>query len=437
MLQVGFTPLGSRVSFLYRLLRRRPNVDKLVRSGKELVAQGEYEAAGNCFEQAAIELITQNHIERAIENFMAAGRVFRNINTWKAARCFLRAAHMYGNYLDNYEEAFKCYETAFRAFEKTKREREAQLATGYMILTQIALTHIDKAVSLTRGKSLSNKGIPGLANAALLIIRGQSPQIPDLNKFKESEKLITTALHSARAFSAVQARLHAKLDEVVVAGENLEVSISFQTTQPVTVTALDLFVTNHAKQISEINPNPPFTVDGQTQVTITLTLTLAGELSIGPVTYHFVSDGISFSKKTVKPLKIRVQPPKAYVAIEFTQQRSYMEENEYFVEGTIEITNNSKGVVELVEIELHPPPQITLVGTSQKKSINMIVPRRSVSFPVLLKSQTPSQQTIPIVIFVDQAPIEELDQFTIQFEKPEPDTPPEEDTDWVKELQPD
>ena len=425
--------LGSNVSFLKRLLRRGPDIEKLEDTGKELLALRDYGQAGRSFEQAAEAALTQNKRNRAIEDFIAAGRIYRNVDNWKGAKCFLRAAQMYAED-GNYEAAFKNYEVSYRLLEKTKRTREAEIALGWMILTQLALAMIDNAITIARGKTLSDKDIPGIAKALIKFVKGQSAKIPDprsLKKVKEGQQTIVTAIQAARAYSILQARLKTKVAETVV-GKNIDVFIHFQSKKRVTVTSLNLYVTNHAKQISNITPEPPFSVEGEIEVKITLALTLAGELTIGALSFEFESDGYQFTK-TANPLKVRVRPAKGHVTLNFDQHKVYLQNDHVFVEGTVQITNTSQGLCESITLELHPPPDIELVATTPKKTINMLSPGRSVSFPLLLKSKLRTQQILDISLQIDRAS-SKSEQFSLNFEIEEK---PEfvEDTDWYKELE--
>jgi len=398
-----------------------------------MLALGDYWGAGSYFEQAAEASLKQKKGERAIENFMAAGRVYRNVDNRRAAKCFLRAAHMYAE-KENYEKAFKCYEPTYRLLEKTKRERETEIALSWMILTQMASARIDQAIAIARGKTLKNTHVPGIAKAVLKVARGQAAKLPDLKKFKEGQQLIAAAIQAARAFSALRAQLQANVADTVVVGKKINVFIHFQAKKKVTVTSLNLYVTNHAKRISAIDPNPPFTVEGKRKIKITLALTLAGELTIGPLSFDFESNGHQFNSKTAKSITVRVRPAKAHVTLTFEQHKAYRQNDHIFAEGELTITNRSRGVVEKIELEIHPPPDIELVATAQKKSINMLSPGRYVSFPVLLKSKLNAEQTIAIALQVDQSS-SKSEQIHVNFEIPEAEAEIEEDTDWLKDLE--
>ena len=427
---MGSVFLGSILSFLKRLLRREPSIEKLEESGKELLALSDYGEAGNRFEQAAEAALKQKRMDRAIENFLAAGRIYRNVDNWKAAKCFLRAAQMYAEF-ENYEDAFKNYETSYRLLEKIKKTREAENAISWMILTQLALARIDNATSIARGKTLNDKDISGIANALVKLVSGYSVKIPR-KKGQEGQKTIKVAIQNARTYAALKARLNTKVDDTVV-GKNIDVLIHFQTKKLVTVTSLNLHVTNHAKQISEITPNPPFQVKGGKKVRITLALTLAGELTVGPLSFDFESDGYQFNK-TAKPIKVRVRPAKGHVTLEFEQHKVYLKDDHAFAEGEVSITNTSQGLVEKIDVELHPPSKIILVGTTPKKTINMLSPGRSVNFPVILKSKRRKQQRIEIRYQVDQSP-RKSEKISLDFEIEEKPEPEEEDTDWLKDLE--
>ncbi len=410
-------------------MRREPNIEKLEDSGKELLALSDYGEAGSRFEQAAKAALKQKRMDRAIEDFLAAGRIYRNVDNWKAAKCFLRAAQMYAE-IENYEDAFKNYETSYRLLERIKKTREAENAISWMILTQLALARIDNATSIARGKTLNDNDISGLANALVKLVSGYSIKIPR-KKGLEGQKTIKTAIKNAQTYTALKARLNTKVDDTVV-GKNIDVFIHFQTKKRVTVTSLNLHVTNHAKQISEIIPNPPFLVKGGKKVKMTLALTLAGELTVGPLSFDFESDGYQFNK-TAKPIKVRVRPARGDVTLDFEQRKIYLKDDHAFVEGEVSITNTSQGLVEKIDIELHPPSEIILVGTTPEKTINMLPPGKAVNFPIILKSKRRKQQRIEIKYQVDQSP-RKSEKISVNFEieeKPEP----EEDTGWLKDLE--
>jgi len=425
------------VSFLKRLIGRKTNISHLESSGKELLANGEYEEAGRLFEQAAEASLNQKNERRAIEDFMAAGRVFRNVDQRRAARCFYRAGQIQtGTEIENYQEAIKCYESAMKLYERINREREAEITLGWLILTQMAQGEVEAALSLTR-KALRAKHVPGIVKTILRLARGHQVIIPDLETIKEHQHLISTAFKVVQAYSALRAQLDAEVGETIV-GQNIDVTIHFRSKTPVNVTALNLYVTNHAKQISKIDPAPPFIVKGKTEVNITLALTLAGGLTIGPLSFDFESAEYQFSSKTTKPIIINVLPAKGDVKTLFEQHKSYLEEGYVIAEGDLTLSNESRGIVEKIELELLPPPEIQLVGTASSKTINMLAPGRSVSFPVCLKSKMAISQTIPIQVYlqVDQAPKQSV-ILSVNFELPEleEELEEEETDDWLKDLE--
>ena len=146
-----------------------------------------------------------------------------------------------------------------------------------------------------------------------------------------------------------------------------------------------------------------------------------------------MSDGNQFCK-TAPPLQISVSPAQAHVTVSYEPDRTYHEEGYNFSEGVICLTNASRGVVEIIEFELFPPPAIELVGTSSQKTINMLSPGRSVSFPIVLKSSKAELQHITLSMQVNRD-VKSDEIISINFEAPEIDEEIEEDTEWLKDLE--
>ncbi|MFW9916950.1 MAG: hypothetical protein ACFFGZ_15190 [Candidatus Thorarchaeota archaeon] len=426
------------MSFLKRLFGRKANISELESTGKDLLASGDYEEAGRLFTEAAEAALSQKNEHRAIEDFIAAGRVLRNVDQRRAARCFYRAGQMQaGAEIANYPEAVKSYEAAMKLYEKLNREREADITLGWLILTQIAQGAVEAALSLTR-KALRAEHVPGIVKTILRLARGQQVKIPDLESIKEKEHqhLISTAFKVAQAYSSLRAQLSVDVGETIV-GQNIDVTIHFRSKTPVKVTVLNLYVTNHAKQISKIDPAPPFTVTEKKEVHITLALTLAGRLTIGPLSFEFESGDYHFNNKTQKSLTINVLPAKGDVTILFEQHKCYREEGYIVAEGDLTLSNESRGIVETIELVMLPPPEIELVGTASSKTINMLVPGRSVSFPICLKAKVATSQTLALQVDlqIDQAPKQSV-TLSVNFELPEPEEELEEETDdWLKDLE--
>jgi tetratricopeptide (TPR) repeat protein len=415
---------------------RKVNISQLESSGKELLASGDYEEAGRLFEQAAEASLNQKNERRAIEDFMAAGRVFRNVDQRRSARCFLRAGQMQvGVGIENYPEAIKCYESAMKLYEKLNRDREAEITLGWLILTQMAQGEVEAALSLTR-KALRAKHVPGIVKTILKLARGQQVKTPDLENLKDHQHLISTAFTVVQAYSALRAQLNVEVGETIV-GQNIDVTIHFRSKTPVKVTAMNLYVTNHAKQISKIEPAPPFSVNGKKEVKISLALTLAGGLTIGPLSFDFESAEYQFSGKTLNPIAINVLPAKGDVKTLFEQQKSYLEEGYVVAEGDLTLSNESRGIVETIELGLRPPPEMELVGTAASKTINMLAPGRSVSFPICMKAKVTTSQTLVLQVDlqIDQASKQSI-MLSVNFELPELEEELEEETDdWLKDLE--